>query len=41
MNFFPLKFFFLAKTYKLLLFPERLEADDPEVLEITVAGLAM
>ena len=33
--------FFLAKTYKLLLFPERLEADDPEVLEITVAGLAM
>ena len=38
--FFSLKFI-LAKTYKLLLFPDRLEADDPEVLEITVAGLAM
>ena len=39
--FFFVSIFFLAKTYKLLLFPERLEADDPEVLEITVAGLAM
>ena len=36
------KFFYLLYTYKLLLFPEMLEAaEDPEVFEMTVAGLAI
>ena len=35
-------FFYLLYTYKLLLFPEMLEAaEDPEVFEMTVAGLAI
>ena len=33
---------FFCCTYKLLLFPEMLEAaEDPEVFEMTVAGLAI
>ena len=35
-------FFCTPYTYKLLLFPEVLEAaEDPEVFEMTVAGLAI